>query len=94
MEWKAFKKLITGEELTRREVSLLLRVAENYSLRGLENEIGHLEMGVCRNCKLGINWFNRHDRCYVRYAINEYVTCWTHCVKVPEEGDVLRLLSQ
>ena len=84
LEWQAFRRYLAGETLKRNDVFLLLRIAADYCLAGLENEVGRLEIGECRNCKLKINGINLKDHCYVRYNITDYVTCTAHCVYLEE----------
>ena len=80
LEWQAFRRYLAGETLKRNDVFLLLRIAADYCLAGLENEVGHLEIGECRNCHLKINGINLKDKCYVRTEPGEYVTLGGHCI--------------
>ena len=85
LEWQAFQRYLAGETLKRNDVFLLLRIAADYCLAGLENEVGHLEIGDCRNCNLKINGINLKDPCYVRKGVNEYVTSTAHCIYSADE---------
>ena len=93
LEWQAFKRLLAGEELKRVDVHLLWRVAAHYCLEGLQNEIGHLEMAQCRNCKLSINGFNLQDRCYVQVS-TDWITSRTHCISFDQERTSARSRSR
>ena len=85
LEWQAFQRYLAGETLKRNEVFLLLRIAADYCLAGLENEVGHLEIGECRNCNLKINGINLKDPCYVRYNTTDYFTFTAHCVSLADD---------